>query len=161
MALIEENRKVAEDERPEPARTEAEARHIRDERKPDTERRQEEKKNERKPPLRERARSALSRCGGIPHCRRRHRGHPCECRRRPCLVADRPAIRIETTRQMTAYFTAHGEPAVRASQMAIGWLGQIIAQQASLLAYIDVFWLAAAFTAVMRAVALGAASAVH
>ncbi len=75
----------------------------------------------------------------------------------------------ETTRQVTAYFAAHGEPAVRASQMTIGWLGQIIVQQATLLAYIDVFWLAAVFTAVMVPLAVlllrpadaRAASAVH
>jgi MFS transporter, DHA2 family, multidrug resistance protein len=75
----------------------------------------------------------------------------------------------ETVRQVTAYFVAHGQPAARAAQMAISWIGQMVAQQATLLAYIDVFWLAAAFTALMAPLALlllrpvdsGAAPAVH
>jgi MFS transporter, DHA2 family, multidrug resistance protein len=60
----------------------------------------------------------------------------------------------ETVRQVTAYFVAHGQPAARAAQMAISWIGQMVAQQATLLAYIDVFWLAAAFTALMAPLAL-------
>jgi DHA2 family multidrug resistance protein len=75
----------------------------------------------------------------------------------------------ETLRQVTAYFAAHGEPVVRAGQLAVGWIGRIVEQQATLLAYIDVFWLAAVFTALMvplvllllRPVDVGAAPAVH
>jgi DHA2 family multidrug resistance protein len=75
----------------------------------------------------------------------------------------------ETLRQVTAYFAAHGEPAVRAGQLAVGWIGRIVEQQATLLAYIDVFWLAAVFTALMvplvllllRPVDVGVAPAGH
>jgi len=54
-----------------------------------------------------------------------------------------------TLQQATAYFEAHGRTAYEAQHMAVGWIGQVVAQQATLLAYIDVFWLAAAFTALM------------
>jgi DHA2 family multidrug resistance protein len=55
---------------------------------------------------------------------------------------------------VTAYFADQGEPAVRAAQLAVAWIGQMVGRQAALLAYIDVFWLAAVFTAVMVPLAL-------
>ncbi len=58
--VLEENRKAAENERPDPARVETEGRHSRNERTPNTEQRQEQKKEGRKPSWRERARSALA-----------------------------------------------------------------------------------------------------
>jgi DHA2 family multidrug resistance protein len=69
-------------------------------------------------------------------------------------VAPSSSAYQETVRQVTAYFVDHGQPAARAAQMAISWIGQMVAQQATLLAYIDVFWLAAAFTALMIPLAL-------
>ena len=41
-----------------------------------------------------------------------------------------------------------------AQHLALGWIGQVIAQQATLLAYIDVFWVAACFAALMVPLAL-------
>jgi DHA2 family multidrug resistance protein len=75
----------------------------------------------------------------------------------------------ETSRQVAAYFMAQGQPAVKAQAQAIGWLGQLIGQQAALLAYIDLFALAAVFTALMvplvllllRPVDVGAVPAGH
>jgi DHA2 family multidrug resistance protein len=60
----------------------------------------------------------------------------------------------ETTHQVTAYFAAHGEAAAKAQQLALGWISKTIEQQATLLAYIDVFWQAAVFTAFMVPLAL-------
>ena len=60
----------------------------------------------------------------------------------------------QVTQQAAAYFAAHGESAYRAQHLAIGWIGQVIEQQASLLAYVDIFWLAAAFAALMAPLAL-------
>ena len=46
---------------------------------------------------------------------------------------------------MTRYFTAHGASAYNAREMAFAWIGQAVAKQSTLLAYIDVFWIAGAF----------------
>jgi DHA2 family multidrug resistance protein len=46
-----------------------------------------------------------------------------------------------TLREVTHYFTSKGSPAAEAGGQAIGWIGQTVAQQAQLFAYIDVFWL--------------------
>jgi len=58
------------------------------------------------------------------------------------------------TQRVTAYFTAHGEPVMQAQHLALAWIGQAIAQQANLLAYIDVFWVATCFAALMVPLAL-------
>lgn len=50
-----------------------------------------------------------------------------------------------TLRQAGAYFTAHGASAGQAQNLALGWIGQIVARQSALLAYIDVFWVAGVF----------------
>ncbi len=50
-----------------------------------------------------------------------------------------------TTNQAMHYFTAHGASPVQAKGMTMAWLGQTIAHQATLLAYIDVFWIAGVF----------------
>jgi DHA2 family multidrug resistance protein len=42
--------------------------------------------------------------------------------------------------QVTHYFAAQGSSLAQAQQQAIAWIGQQIQAQASLLAYIDVFW---------------------
>lgn len=41
---------------------------------------------------------------------------------------------------MTEYFAAHGSSIAQAHQQAFAWIGQQVQIQASLLAYIDVFW---------------------
>jgi DHA2 family multidrug resistance protein len=42
--------------------------------------------------------------------------------------------------QLMHYFAAQGSSIGQAQQQAIAWIGQQIQAQASLLAYIDVFW---------------------
>lgn len=46
----------------------------------------------------------------------------------------------ETLRQVSGYFVAHGSSASHAKRQAVAWIGQQIQTQASLLAYIDTFW---------------------
>jgi DHA2 family multidrug resistance protein len=60
----------------------------------------------------------------------------------------------QTLHRVTEYFVAHGESALRAQHLAFAWIGQMIERQAALLAYIDVFWIAAAFSALMVPLAL-------
>jgi DHA2 family multidrug resistance protein len=43
-------------------------------------------------------------------------------------------------RQVADYFAAQGSSALQAKQQAVAWIGQQIQTQASLLAYIDTFW---------------------
>jgi MFS transporter, DHA2 family, multidrug resistance protein len=45
-----------------------------------------------------------------------------------------------TLHRMTDYFARHGSSAAQAPQQAFAWIGQQVQMQASLLAYIDVFW---------------------
>jgi len=46
----------------------------------------------------------------------------------------------DTLHQVTTYFTAHGASLAQAQQQAFAWIGQTVQAQASLLAYIDVYW---------------------
>ncbi len=46
----------------------------------------------------------------------------------------------QTLQQMTHYFASQGASMLQAKQQAIAWIGQQAQQQASLLAYVDVFW---------------------
>jgi MFS transporter, DHA2 family, multidrug resistance protein len=46
----------------------------------------------------------------------------------------------DTLQQVTHYFVVQGSSLLQARQQAIAWIGQQIQTQASLLAYIDVFW---------------------
>jgi MFS transporter, DHA2 family, multidrug resistance protein len=46
----------------------------------------------------------------------------------------------DTLQQMTNYFLAQGSPLVEAQQQAFAWIGQTVQDQATLLAYIDVYW---------------------
>jgi DHA2 family multidrug resistance protein len=69
----------------------------------------------------------------------------------------------DALQRVTAYFMAHGSSAAKAGQQAFAWIGQQVQAQASLLAYIDVFWqlmmIAAAIVPlalVLRSVKLGA-----
>lgn len=64
----------------------------------------------------------------------------------------------------TDYFAAQGASMDQARRMALAWIGQQAGMQASLLAYIDVFWIlmllslaAVPLAFVLRKVKLGAA----
>jgi len=46
----------------------------------------------------------------------------------------------QTMQQLVHYFAAQGSSIGQAQQQAIAWIGQQVQAQASLLAYIDVFW---------------------
>lgn len=46
----------------------------------------------------------------------------------------------DTLQQVTHYFVSQGSSLVQAKQQAFAWIGQQVQAQASLLAYIDVFW---------------------
>jgi DHA2 family multidrug resistance protein len=60
----------------------------------------------------------------------------------------------QTTQRAADYFIAQGEAPARAHDLALGWIGQLIERQSTLLAYIDVFWAAAVFAAIMVPLAL-------
>ena len=45
-----------------------------------------------------------------------------------------------TLQQVTSYFTAHGSSLAQAQQQAVAWIGQAVQTQATLLAYVDVYW---------------------
>ena len=60
----------------------------------------------------------------------------------------------QTLRQVTDHFVAEGSPLVEARQQAVGWIGEEIGRQASLLAYVDVFFYCAVATAVLVPFAL-------
>ncbi|MER9180103.1 DHA2 family efflux MFS transporter permease subunit [Mesorhizobium sp. M0767] len=68
-------------------------------------------------------------------------------------VQSSPAYQ-QALRQATEHFVAQGSPMVEAKQQAIGWLGQLIARQATLLAYVDVFRYCAVATALLVPLAL-------
>lgn len=46
----------------------------------------------------------------------------------------------QTLQQVVDYFVAQGSSLIQAKQQAIDWIGQQVLSQATLLAYIDVFW---------------------
>ena len=46
----------------------------------------------------------------------------------------------DTLQKMTDYFVGQGSSLVQAKAQAFAWIGQQVEQQASLLAYVDVFW---------------------
>ena len=60
----------------------------------------------------------------------------------------------ETIREVTEFFISQGASLVNAPRQAIAWVGQIVQNQASLLAYIDVFWACAIFASLMVPLAL-------
>src|SRR5262249_3757660 len=71
-----------------------------------------------------------------------------------------------TLQRMTDYFATHGSAAGQARQQAFAWIGQQVQTQASLLAYIDVFWVlmlvsaaAVPLALILRRVKAGAAEA--
>jgi DHA2 family multidrug resistance protein len=59
-----------------------------------------------------------------------------------------------TVKQMTEYFTQQGAPPTEAQAHAYGYIGQVISGQASLMAYIDVFYTWAIFAAVLVPIVL-------
>ncbi|WP_315763486.1 DHA2 family efflux MFS transporter permease subunit [Bradyrhizobium sp. SZCCHNS2005] len=70
-------------------------------------------------------------------------------------IPSNPAYQ-ETLHQVVNYFTAHGSSLLQAQQQAIAWIGQTVQAQASLLAYVDVYWtlMLIALTAIPLALAL-------
>jgi DHA2 family multidrug resistance protein len=70
-------------------------------------------------------------------------------------IPSNPAYQ-DTLHQVINYFTAHGSSLLQAQQQAIGWIGQTVQAQASLLAYIDVYWtlMLISLTAIPLALAL-------
>ena len=46
----------------------------------------------------------------------------------------------DTLNQVTNYFVGQGSSLVAAQQQAIGWINQQVQSQASLLSYVDAFW---------------------
>jgi DHA2 family multidrug resistance protein len=60
----------------------------------------------------------------------------------------------QTLQQMTQHFQAQSSSMAEAQQRAIGWIGQMVQNQASLLSYIDLFWMWAIFAVLMIPVAL-------
>jgi DHA2 family multidrug resistance protein len=84
------------------------------------------------------------------------------------VYSSSPAFQ-HTTNQVAHYFANEGATSVNTQNLAIGWIGQQIASQSTLMAYIDIFWAAAIFVGLMvpltllllRPVPLGAAHAGH
>jgi MFS transporter, DHA2 family, multidrug resistance protein len=69
----------------------------------------------------------------------------------------------DTLQQVTHYFVVQGSSTLQAAQQAVAWIGQQIQTQASLLAYVDVFWtltlvsaLAVPLALLLRDIKLGA-----
>jgi DHA2 family multidrug resistance protein len=56
--------------------------------------------------------------------------------------------------RITEYFVAQGSGPAQAKARALGWIGQTVGVQATLLSYLDVFWGAALFAALMVPVTL-------
>ena len=59
-----------------------------------------------------------------------------------------------TLRNVTRYFAAHGTSLADAQHQAIDWIGQTVLNQATLLSYIDVFWIYAVLAVGMIPLAL-------
>ena len=59
-----------------------------------------------------------------------------------------------TLRNVTSYFAAHGTSLADAQHQAIDWIGQTVLNQATLLSYIDVFWIYAVLAVGMIPLAL-------
>jgi len=56
------------------------------------------------------------------------------------LMPSSPEYR-EALQQVATHFASQGVSKVDAQHQAIGWLGQLVQNQSSLLSYIDVFWI--------------------
>jgi DHA2 family multidrug resistance protein len=51
--------------------------------------------------------------------------------------------------QVTEYFASQGSPLLSAKAQAVGWIARLIADESTLLAYIDVFWASGIFALLM------------
>jgi MFS transporter, DHA2 family, multidrug resistance protein len=60
----------------------------------------------------------------------------------------------DTLHQVTSYFVGQGSSLLQAQRQAIAWIGQQVQAQASLLAYMDVFWVLTLFALAAGALAL-------
>jgi MFS transporter, DHA2 family, multidrug resistance protein len=60
----------------------------------------------------------------------------------------------QVTRQASDYFIAHGASPGEAQRQALGWIGQLVLNQSTLLAYIDVFAATALFALLLIPIAL-------
>jgi MFS transporter, DHA2 family, multidrug resistance protein len=60
----------------------------------------------------------------------------------------------DTLQQATHYFVVQGSSVLQATQQAVAWIGQQVETQASLLAYVDVFWTLTLVSAVAVPLAL-------
>jgi MFS transporter, DHA2 family, multidrug resistance protein len=60
----------------------------------------------------------------------------------------------QSLERITQFFVGQGDNLAQAKQHAIGWIGQTVQIQSTLLSYLDVFWGAAIFAALMVPVAL-------
>jgi DHA2 family multidrug resistance protein len=60
----------------------------------------------------------------------------------------------DTVAHVTQYFVSQGASLMDAQRRAIGWIGQIIVGQSTLMAYMDVFWMASLFALAMVPLAL-------
>jgi DHA2 family multidrug resistance protein len=69
-----------------------------------------------------------------------HRGQFHQSRLVEHVVPTNPAYQ-QTLQHATDYFVAHGSSILQAQQQAFGWIAQQVQIQATLLAYIDVFWI--------------------
>ena len=69
------------------------------------------------------------------------------------LVPSSPQYQ-ETLRQVAAHFVSHGASHADAQREALELLGMLFQTQATLLSFIDVFWVLAIFVAVLIPVAL-------
>lgn len=74
----------------------------------------------------------------------------------------------DTLHQVTQYFVSQGSSMVQAKQQAFAWIAQQVQQQASLLAYVDVFWvlmvlslLAVPLALLLRRIKLGSPAPSH
>ncbi len=84
-----------------------------------------------------------------------HRGQFHQNRLVESLIPSSPQYQ-SSLQQITAYFTGQGSAPSLAHQQAIGWIGQAVQAQSSLLSYIDAYWVLAmiAFAAVPMALSL-------
>jgi MFS transporter, DHA2 family, multidrug resistance protein len=60
----------------------------------------------------------------------------------------------DTLKHATNFFITQGESAIHARDLALAWIAQMVQKQSVLLAYIDIFWVAALFAACMVPIVL-------
>jgi DHA2 family multidrug resistance protein len=70
------------------------------------------------------------------------------------VLAQRAQPSSPQYQQAASHFAFQGASQADAQQQAIGWLGQLVQDQSSLLSYIDVFWAFAVIAALLVPLAL-------